>query len=108
MARCICWGMITIHPKIKPKCGSYKPRLYKIWALHWKCPITFMSKDIRNHIQQTLAIDPARYSLKVSENRVASFGYALAGCLHMLRYAKNVRIQLLATLFVGGVGLWLG
>jgi diacylglycerol kinase len=63
---------------------------------------------IRHHIRSTLAIDPARYSQKVSENRLNSFVYALAGCLHMLRYAKNVRIQIAATLLVMVVSLWLG
>jgi len=60
------------------------------------------------HLRSTLAIDPAQYSAKVSENRVASFGYAVAGCLHMLRYAPNLRIQAVATLLVVGLGAWLG
>lgn len=66
-----------------------------------------MSNRILDHIRSTLAINPARYSQKVSENRFTSFGYALAGCLHMLRYAKNVRIQLLATGVVVALGVWL-
>ena len=60
------------------------------------------------HLQQTLAIDPDAYSAKVSENRASSLMYALAGCLHMLRYAKNVRIQLIATVIVVILGIWLG
>jgi diacylglycerol kinase len=67
-----------------------------------------MSMKIRDHIRSTLAIDPTRYSQKISENRWHSFIYALAGCLHMLRYAKNVRIQASATLLVTVLGLWLG
>lgn len=58
-------------------------------------------------IRSTLAIDPAYYSAKVSTSRFASFGYALAGIIHMLRYAKNVRIQALATVIIFGVCLWL-
>lgn len=65
-------------------------------------------KPITEHIQKTLAINPAGHSAKISENRFTSFGYALAGLLHMLRYAKNVRIQLLAAGVVLMVGLWLG
>lgn len=64
-------------------------------------------KPFTEHIRKTLAINPEPHSLKVSENRWMSFGYALAGFLHMLRYAKNLRIQLIAVLVVLIVGLWL-
>jgi diacylglycerol kinase len=37
-----------------------------------------------------------------------SFIYALAGLLHMARYAKNLRIQALAALAVLFLGLYLG
>ena len=67
-----------------------------------------LMKSITEHIRRTLAINPEQYSAGVSQNRVRSFGYALAGCLHMLRYAKNVRIQVLATLIVIAVSFWLG
>jgi undecaprenol kinase/diacylglycerol kinase (ATP) len=63
-------------------------------------------KSLFDHIRTTWAIDPSKYSLNVSEDRLTSFTYALAGCLHMLRYGKNVRIQVAATLVVLGVGLW--
>ncbi|HLA42162.1 MAG TPA: diacylglycerol kinase family protein [Aggregatilineales bacterium] len=65
-------------------------------------------KSISEYIRRTLAINPEKYSAKVSENRVRSFSYALAGCLHMLRYAKNVRIQMFAALAVISISLWLG
>lgn len=58
-------------------------------------------------IRETLAIDPADYSPRVSRSRVASFRFALAGWLHMLRYQKNIRIQVAATIAVAGFGLWL-
>lgn len=51
-------------------------------------------------ISETLAIDPAHYSHQISRGRLASFRYALAGLLHMLRYSKNVRIQCLASALV--------
>jgi diacylglycerol kinase len=65
-------------------------------------------EPLLDHIRKTLAIDPQSHSLKVSENRLTSFTYALAGCLHMLHYAKNVHIQATVTLIVLGVGLWVG
>lgn len=58
-------------------------------------------------IAETLAIDPAHYSHHVSTSRLSSFRYALAGLLHMLRYAKNIRIQALATLLVLPFCWWL-
>lgn len=60
-----------------------------------------------DHIRETLAIDPALHSQKVSENRTNSFVYAFAGILHMLRYAKNVRLQALMTLMVLLICAWL-
>ncbi len=64
-------------------------------------------KKVADHIYSTLHIDPEAYSERVSPNRIQSFGYALAGILHMLRYAKNVRLQMLATLIVFGFAYWL-
>lgn len=66
-----------------------------------------MKRLIHSDILETLAIDPAQHSLKVSRGRLASFRYAVAGLLHMLRYAKNIRIQAVATMIVLGVGVWL-
>ncbi|MBZ0304641.1 MAG: diacylglycerol kinase family protein [Anaerolineae bacterium] len=66
-----------------------------------------MIKKVTNHIHSTLRINPEAYSERVSPNRVQSFGYALAGILHMLRYAKNVRLQILAALLVFIMAAWL-
>lgn len=65
------------------------------------------TKPFSQHIRSTLTIQPERHSLQISENRWLSFGYALAGLLHMIRYAKNLRIQALITLMVIVVGIWL-
>lgn len=62
---------------------------------------------VHKDIQDTLAIDPADYSLQVSANRLASLRYAVAGWLHMLRYQKNTRIQAVASVFVFAMSLWL-
>lgn len=59
-------------------------------------------------IRATLAIDPDQHSPITSKSRRASFRYALAGCLYMLRHQKNIRIQALATMVVVVFGLWLG
>lgn len=63
---------------------------------------------LREHIRLTLRINPEHYSPKVSENRLNSFVYAFAGCLHMLRYAKNLRIQIVMAGLVILIGLWVG
>jgi diacylglycerol kinase len=65
-------------------------------------------KTLTEHVRGTLAIHPDRASYQVSPGRWASFGYALAGLLHVLRYAKNSRIQALATIIVIAIGLWAG
>ncbi len=67
-----------------------------------------MSNFLRDHVKKTLRIRMDGYSYQLSRGRWRSFVYALAGCLHMMRYAKNVRIQALATLLVLILGLWLG
>ncbi len=59
-------------------------------------------------IQATLDARPEDYSPITSKSRFASFRYALAGWLYMIRYSKNLRIQAVATVLVLGVGLWLG
>jgi len=66
-----------------------------------------MNKRFFDHIRSTLAINPDPHSAAVSPNRLASFGYALAGLLHMFRYAKNVRIQGLAAVIVFALAAWL-
>jgi diacylglycerol kinase (ATP) len=57
-------------------------------------------------IQATLSSNPDDYSPITSRSRMASLRYALAGWLYMLRYQKNVRIQIVATALVFIVGLW--
>lgn len=52
-------------------------------------------------------LDPAAHSPLVSANRWRSLMYAIAGCRYMFRYQKNTRIQLLATLFVLLLAIWL-
>jgi diacylglycerol kinase (ATP) len=59
-------------------------------------------------LQATLSANPDEFSPITSKSRVASFRYALAGWLYMLRYQKNTRIQAVATVLVFVVGLWLG
>ena len=58
-------------------------------------------------LQGTLNIDPDQFSPITSRGRIASFRYALAGCLYMLRFQKNIRIQAVVTIAVFGVGLFL-
>jgi diacylglycerol kinase len=59
-------------------------------------------------LTSTMKINPDRYSLITSPNRLESFGYALAGWLYMLRYQKNTRIMGVASLLVFGLAAWLG
>lgn len=59
-------------------------------------------------VQATLSTDPDKFSPITSKSRMSSLRYALAGWLYMLRYQKNVRLQIVATLLVFAVGLWVG
>src|SRR3954447_20923495 len=59
-------------------------------------------------IKATLTTKPDDYSPIISTSRIASFRYALAGWLYMLRYGKNTRIQAVATILVFALGLWIG
>ncbi len=59
-------------------------------------------------VRATLSANPDTFSPITSKSRMASFRYALAGWLYMLRYQKNIRIQATATILVFVVGLWLG
>ena len=52
-------------------------------------------------------IDPDDFSPMTSTNRLKSLGYALAGLLYMLRFQRNVRILIVATIFVMGLAFWL-
>ena len=58
-------------------------------------------------LTSTMKIDPDDHSRMTSSNRAASLGYAMAGCLYMLRRQKNTRIQAAATVFVMGLAFWL-
>lgn len=64
--------------------------------------------DLLTHLRGTLAIHPDHASYQVSAGRWASFGYAFAGLVHVMVYAKNIRIQALATAVVIAVGIWAG
>lgn len=66
-----------------------------------------MNKLLLDHIRETLKINPDAYGAGASRNRIASFSYAIAGLLHVLRYSKNMRIQFFAMLVVVIAGLWL-
>src|SRR5258708_11375194 len=59
-------------------------------------------------IQATLSAHPDQFSPITSKSRLSSLRYALAGWLYVLRYQKNIRIQIVATVLVFAVGLWLG
>lgn len=56
----------------------------------------------------TASIDPECHSPVTSANRAASLMHALAGCRYMLRFQKNTRIMLAATLLVAPLAFWLG
>lgn len=66
-----------------------------------------MKRLIHPDILETLAINPEHHSLQVSRGRLASLRYAIAGWLHMLIYAKNIRIQLVASLIIMPICIWL-
>ena len=66
-----------------------------------------MKRLLHPDIHETLAINPEQYSLQVSRGRLSSFRYAVAGWLHMLRYSKNVRIQMIASVMVLPLTVWL-
>jgi diacylglycerol kinase (ATP) len=59
-------------------------------------------------VQATLSTDPDSFSPITSKSRIASFRYALAGWLYMLRTQKNIRIQTAASILVFVFGYWLG
>lgn len=65
-------------------------------------------RQIVDALTSTARINPDDYSAETSPNRVQSLGYALAGWLYMLRWQKNVRILIPASIVVVAVALWLG
>ena len=66
-----------------------------------------MNRQLRNHMRRLEATDPLEHSYQTSTSRSQSLGFALAGCVHMLRYQKNMRVIVVATLAVVTIGLWL-
>lgn len=67
-----------------------------------------MMPDLWTRISGTARINPGDYAHKISPNRFASLGYAVAGWLYMLRWQKNTRLMSVATLLVVLLALWLG
>ena len=65
------------------------------------------NKRIVDALTSTARINPDEYSVKTSQNRLKSLGYALAGWLYMLRWQKNVRILILASVLATAVAVWL-
>ncbi len=65
------------------------------------------NKHIVDALTSTARINPDDYSMKTSTSRLKSLGYALAGWLYMLRWQKNVRILILASVLAVVVSLWL-
>ncbi len=51
--------------------------------------------------------DPRLHSPVTSASRGDSLAHAVAGCGHMLRHQKNIRIMLIASAIVLVVGIWL-
>jgi diacylglycerol kinase len=66
------------------------------------------TKRLWQTLTGTARINPENYAAKISPNRLASLGYALAGWLYMLRWQKNTRIMSVATILVFLLGFWLG
>jgi diacylglycerol kinase len=67
-----------------------------------------MLKDWLDRITSTARINPEDYAAKISQNRLTSLGYALAGWLYMLRRQKNTRIMSVASIGVMILAVWLG
>ncbi len=67
-----------------------------------------MTGPERARLAETARTDPAAYSAQTSPDRFHSLGFALAGCLYMLRHQKNSRIMALATGMVLPLAFWLG
>ena len=66
-----------------------------------------MLERLQRHWRRGIDSDPRQHSPVTSQSRADSFGYALAGCAHMLRHQKNTRIMFVASVAVVGAGLWL-
>ena len=68
---------------------------------------SLMASQERRQVKRALDTDPSAYAMMTSANRFRSFSYAVSGCAYMLRYQKNTRIMLAATVLVVIFGLWL-
>ncbi len=66
-----------------------------------------MLRRLVDRLTSTARINPKNYAAKISPNRVASLGYALAGWLYMLRWQKNTRLMSVASIIIAGLALWL-
>ena len=64
-------------------------------------------RRLRQAWRRGIDSDPRHYSPVTSQSRRDSFGYALAGCVHLLRHQKNTRIMLAGTVGALAAGLWL-
>jgi diacylglycerol kinase len=69
--------------------------------------MTSSPKRVIDALTSTMKINPDKYSMITSPNRVQSLGYALAGWLYMLRYQKNTRIMSVASIGIMALALWL-
>jgi diacylglycerol kinase len=67
-----------------------------------------MLRTLWDKLNSTARVNPEDYAAKISPNRFASLGYALAGWLYMLRRQKNTRLMSLASIVVFSLSLWLG
>ena len=69
--------------------------------------MTNRTKKVLDEITSTMKIDPGKYGLNVSPNRIQSLGYALAGWLYMLRFQKNTRIMSVSSVVIFALAFWL-
>jgi diacylglycerol kinase len=66
-----------------------------------------MLKRVYDRLTSTARINPKNYAAKISPNRMASLGYALAGWLYMLRWQKNTRLMSVASILIVALCIWL-
>lgn len=77
----------------------------KVLCRPWKARI--MLKDWLNKVRRTAKIDPGDYAAEISNSRLNSFAFALAGWWYMLRRQKNTRIMSVASIAIVIIALWL-
>jgi diacylglycerol kinase len=66
-----------------------------------------MLRTLWDKLFSTARVNPEDYAAKISPNRFASLGYALAGWVYMLRRQKNTRLMSVASIIVFGLAFWL-